>query len=84
MSSPAKRSKFDTDGLVGFVHCVSEVKTSIVKKNKYFNATLQVDREEFHRLVVSSPEKRISFVQAQNAKTDVKLINISKPLGAYF
>ncbi|KAK0151599.1 hypothetical protein N1851_007098 [Merluccius polli] len=73
MASPAKRSRTEEeDFLVGYVHSPSPTKTS--KKNtRYFDATIQTGREEYHRVVVFSPQKRQAYEQAALAKTPVKL-----------
>ncbi|CAL8295930.1 unnamed protein product [Merluccius merluccius] len=80
MASPAKRRRtVEEDSLVGYLHSPSPTKTS--KKNtRYFDATIQTGREEYHRVVVFSPQKRQAYEQAALAKTPVKLTHVRKTL----
>ncbi|XP_076158552.1 uncharacterized protein LOC143141706 [Alosa pseudoharengus] len=77
MASPAKRARSELETAVGYVHSVSPIKMS--KRNvRYFEATLQTGREEYHRLVAFSADKRQAFAQSSLAKRSVKLANVRK------
>ena len=82
MSSPAKQPRKENDSMVGYLHCVSPVKTS--RRNvRYFEATLQTGREEYHRVVAFSVEKRMPFTQASQNNSAVKLANVRKSISKY-
>ncbi|KAL0152506.1 hypothetical protein M9458_052229 [Cirrhinus mrigala] len=77
MASAAKKQKNEElVSVCGYIHSVSVVKTAAVRKNKYFNAVLQVSRETFHDVAVFSAEKRNLFLRAQNCRSSVKLSNV--------
>jgi len=78
MASSAKRLKTEEDECVsGYLQGLSPVKLS--KKNaRYFDATFQNGREEYHRVVVFTPERRRQFEQAVIAKKPVKLTKVKK------
>ncbi|KAG5276396.1 hypothetical protein AALO_G00131460 [Alosa alosa] len=77
MASPAKQTKFELESAVGYLHCLSPIKTS--KKNgKYFDCLLQTGCEEYHRLVAFSTGKRPAFVQSSLEKQAVKLTNVRR------
>jgi len=80
MASPAKRTKMEEEESVsGYLHSLSPVKVS--KKNaRYFDATLQSGREEYHRVIVFTPEKRRQFEQAVIAKKPVKLTKVKRTI----
>ncbi|XP_046906057.1 uncharacterized protein LOC124487777 [Hypomesus transpacificus] len=79
MASPSKQPRKDDDSIVGYLHCVSPVKTS--RRNlRYFEATLQTGREEYHRVVAFSVDKRIPFTQASQNNSPVKLANVRRGL----
>ncbi|KAF4114196.1 hypothetical protein G5714_004419 [Onychostoma macrolepis] len=79
MASEAKKVKLeDTTTVTGYIHNVSVVKVSALKKNKYFNAVIQVSRDDFCDVVVFSVEKRMLFLQAQNCRSAVRLSGVSK------
>ncbi len=85
MASQAKKIKLaETDSVIGYIHNVSIVKTSALKKIKYFNAVIQISRDDFCDVAVFSVEKRNVFVRAQNCRTAVKLSYISKEPSKYF
>ncbi|KAL0146571.1 hypothetical protein M9458_058202, partial [Cirrhinus mrigala] len=71
MTSPSPnkfKSDDKSDSVCGYVHNVSPLKTAVKTCNKYFNAVLQVDRDEFHNVVVFAAEKHTAFVQANKTK----------------
>ncbi|KAK0136493.1 hypothetical protein N1851_027391 [Merluccius polli] len=72
MASSMKKARTEDESMVGFIHGLSPVKIS-KKNSRYFDATLQTGRQEYHRLVVFGPEKHKVFEQAAIAKTPVKL-----------
>ncbi|XP_046901655.1 uncharacterized protein LOC124484673 [Hypomesus transpacificus] len=79
MASPSKQPRKDDDSIVGYLHCVSPVKTS--RRNlRYFEATLQTGREEYHRVVAFSVDKRIPFTQVSQNNSPVKLANVRRGL----
>ncbi len=81
MASQAKKIKLAaTDSVIGYIHNVSIVKTSALKKNKYFNAVIQISRDDFCDVAVL----RNVFVRVQNCRTAVKLSYISKEPSNYF
>ncbi len=85
MATEAKKLKIDdTTSVTGYIHNVSVVKTSALKKNKYFNAVIQVSRDDFCDVVVFSVDKRNFFLQAQNCRSAVRLSAISKEPSKYF
>ena len=77
MGSPAKRVRTEDDVVVGYLHCISPVKSSL-KNNRYFEASLQTAREEYHRVVSFSVDKRVSFTKPSENSVAVKLGNIKK------
>ncbi len=85
MSTEAKKLKIDdTTSVTGYIHNVSVVKMSALKKNKYFNAVIQVSRDDFCDVAVFSVDKRSFFLQAQNCRSAVRLRAISKEPSKYF
>ncbi len=79
MATEAKKLKIDdTTSVTGYIHNVSVVKTSALKKNKYFNGVIQVSRDDFCDVVVFSVDKLNFFLQAQNCRSGVRLRAISK------
>ncbi len=85
MATEAKKLKIDdTTSVTGYIHNVSVVKTSALKKNKYFNGVIQVSRDDFCDVVVFSVDKRNFFLQAQNCRSAVRLSAISKEPSKYF
>ncbi|XDV52420.1 hypothetical protein PO909_021149 [Leuciscus waleckii] len=69
----------ENDPIVGYFHGVSPIKTSR-KNTRYFNATVQTARQEYHQAVFFTPEKYNSIVTAQKNKTPVKLNNARKTI----
>ncbi|KAI2646309.1 Single-stranded DNA binding protein Ssb [Labeo rohita] len=79
MASEAKKLKTADPSIVtGYIHNVSVVKTAALKKNKYFNAVIQISRDDFCDVAVFSVDKRTLFLQAQNCRTAVRLSGISQ------
>ncbi|TKS65832.1 hypothetical protein D9C73_028361 [Collichthys lucidus] len=80
MANPSKKLKIEEDNSVsGYLHTISPVKVS--KKNtRYFNATIQNGREEYHRVVVFTPEKRDQFEQAASANRPVTLRKVKRSI----
>ncbi|CAL8247380.1 unnamed protein product [Merluccius merluccius] len=80
MAGAAKRTKVeDEESVAGYLHSLSPLEVS--KKNaRYFDATLQSGREEYHRVVVFSTEKRQIFEQAAIAKKPVKLTRVKRTI----
>ena len=87
MSSPAKKLKTDVfedeSCISGFIHNVSAVRVGVRNGAKYFNALLQVSREEFRHVVVFAMEKRTAFIQAEKNKSPVKLTRIKRRVSKY-
>ncbi len=85
MATEAKKLKIDdTTSVTGYIHNVSVVKMSALKKNKYFNGVIQVSRDDFCDVFVFSVDKRNFFLQAQNCRSAVRLRAISKEPSKYF
>lgn len=85
MASEAKKVKLeDTNSVTGYIHNVSVVKIATLKKSKYFNAVIQISRDDFCDVAVFSVDKRDLFLRAQNCRTAVKLSGISKEPSKYF
>ncbi|XP_067278067.1 uncharacterized protein [Pseudorasbora parva] len=85
MAGPAKRSKTDVqeeDCVSGYIHAVSTVKVGVRTGGHYFNAVIQVSREEYRHVVVFAVEKRSSFCQAEKNRSAVKLKNIRRRVSA--
>ncbi|KAM7420109.1 hypothetical protein PAMA_014695 [Pampus argenteus] len=80
MASPAKKMKTEEDkSISGYLHNISPMKVS--KKNtRYFHATIQSGREEYHRVVVFSPEKRDHYEQAASVKKPVTLTKAKRSI----
>jgi len=68
--------------ITGYIHSVSPMKTS-KKNNKYFNATIQTAREQYHQAVFYTPQKHSSIQMAERKKTPIKLNNARKKIGKY-
>lgn len=87
MASPAKKVKtevsMDETCVEGYIHNVSAVRIGVRNGAKYFNASLQVSREEFRHVVVFAVEKRSSFSLAEKNKSPVKLMKIKKRVSKY-
>lgn len=77
MSTPAKMGKFEPENLQGYLHCVSSIKLS-QRNVKYFNAILQTQREEYHKVVCFSLEKHRCFAQASKNSTAVQLTKVKR------
>lgn len=85
MASEAKKAKLDEEcTVIGYIHNVSAVKLSQAKKRKYFNAVIQVSREDFYDVAVFCGEKHSVFLRAQNCRTAVRLAGINKQPSKYF
>lgn len=75
MASPAKKSK--TGGMIsilGYIHGVSPFKTSSKTNVRYFEATLQTEKEEFHRLVSFVSNKPETFLQMSTRRQCLELV----------
>lgn len=87
MASPAKKVKtevgLDETCIEGYIHNVSAVRVGVRNGAKYFNALLQVSREEYMHVVVFAAEKRAIFTQAEKNKSPVKLMKIKKRVSKY-
>lgn len=81
MASPAKKfCEDDGSTVAGFVHGVGLVQLGKKTQAPYFNFTMQTSREEFHRGVSYSPEKRVAFEEVASQKSPVKLRHVRKNL----
>lgn len=87
MASAAKKLKMDVSEdetcISGYIHNVSAVRVAVRNGAKYFNALLQVSREEFRHVVVFAAEKRTTFTQAEKNKSPVKLTRIKRCVSKY-
>ncbi len=72
----------EDDSISGYLHNVSPIKTSR-KNNRYFNATLQVSRDEYHNTVVFATEKHDTLNTAATNKTPIKMKNARKTISKY-
>ncbi len=59
------------ESLFGYIHDVTPIKLSTVN-NKYFSATLQTDRENYHHCVIFAAEKNLMWATAAKKQTAVK------------
>ncbi len=85
MATEAKKLKLDDiTRVTGYIYNVYVVKIAALKKNKYFNAVIQVSRDDFCDVAVFSVDKRNLFLQAQNCRSAVRLSGISKEPSKYF
>lgn len=74
--SSAKKIKLEEKTTVsGFIQHVSPVKTSRTN-NRYFNATLQIQRDTFSKVACFDPSKHSMLVEASNARTSLKLNDV--------
>lgn len=74
--SSAKKIKLEEKTTVsGFIQHVSPVKTSRTN-NRYFNATLQIQRDTFSKVACFDPSKHSVLVEASNARTPLKLNDV--------
>lgn len=74
--SSAKKIKLEEKTTVsGFIQHVSPVKTSRTN-NRYFNATLQIQRGTFSKVARFDPSKHSMLVEASNARTPLKLNDV--------
>lgn len=87
MASSAKKQKVQfeerNDSICGYVHNVSCVKSSTRNRTKFFNALLQISREEYRHVVVFAGDKRTQFAQAEKSKSPVKLHRIKRCVSKY-
>lgn len=71
-----RKRKADPE-IAGYIHGVTPLKTS-KKNNRYFNAIIQTNREEFHSVVVYHSGKHEQFSLAEKRQTPVILNNATK------
>lgn len=85
MASGAKKIKLDNEdtSITGYLHNVSIIKQSALKKTRYCNALLQIDRNTFYQMAVFCVEKRNLFIRAENCKSAIKLTGITKEPSKY-
>ncbi|XP_067278206.1 uncharacterized protein [Pseudorasbora parva] len=74
-----KTTNQDDNSISGYLHSISPIKISRAN-NRYFNAILQVSRNEYHDTVVFAMDKHDTFSTAAKNKTPVKLKNAKKSI----
>ena len=77
MATPAKQQKEETITIKAYMHNVTPVQTS-KGNNRYFNYTVQYERNEFAGGVSFLLEKRKLFVRAQEEQTPIQLKLVKK------
>ena len=65
------------DGVKGYIHKVSLIKTS-KKQHCYFNAILQAAEDEYQDIVCFSPDRRNQVKSLEETSTGVNIANITK------
>lgn len=75
MSASKKIKLEEKTSVCGFIQHVSPIKTSRTN-NKYFNATVQVQRDTFKKVACFDVMKHSTLVEASQARTPLQLTDV--------